>query len=98
MKLKQLQTIENFLKFLFTEEKPEDILKYIDYRLKAIDHDYVIPMEVFADGDSDVDSNYETESSEEEEEVDISNMTDEEISVEKVRDDEGRVIEIKLRL
>ena len=96
MKLKQLQTIENFLKFLFTEEKPEDILKYIDYRLKAIDHDYVIPMEVFAD-DAD-DSNYETESSEEEEAVDTSNMTDEEISVEKVRDDEGRVIEIKLRL
>jgi hypothetical protein len=96
MKLKQLQTVEDFIKFLYKEEKPEEILKYLEYRLKAIHHDYVIPMDVFA-SDSD-DSDYVTETSEEEEEVDTSNMTDEEISVEHVKDNEGRLIEIKLRL
>ena len=62
MKLKQLQTIEEFLKFLQKEEEPDDIIKYLDFRLKSLDPPTSVPLEVFA-------SDTEGETSEEEDEL-----------------------------
>jgi len=99
MKLKQLQKIEDFLKFLSTEDEPELILKYLDYRLKTIDNDYVIPLEVFAEDsdDSDFDLDEYINNLDSSSDDDISDLTDEEVVVEKCPTS-GRCIEIKLSL
>jgi len=99
MKLKQLRVIEEFTKFLLKEDKPDEILEYLKYRVKSIDHDYVIPLEVFADdsNDSDFDIDEYIKNLSSEEEDDLSDLTDEEVFVEKCPKS-GRCIEIKLSL
>tara|TARA_R110000782_G_scaffold222418_1_gene309412 strand:- start:39 stop:299 length:261 start_codon:yes stop_codon:yes gene_type:complete len=70
MKLKQLQTIEEFLKFLQKEEEPDDIIKYLDFRLKSLDPPTSVPLEVFA-SDSEEEDELLTTSGSEEEDIDI---------------------------
>tara|TARA_R110002126_G_scaffold64809_2_gene165828 strand:- start:186 stop:446 length:261 start_codon:yes stop_codon:yes gene_type:complete len=69
MKLKQLQTIEEFLKFLQKEEEPDDIIKYLDFRLKSLDPPTSVPLEVFA-SDSEEEDELLTTSESEEEDID----------------------------
>tara|TARA_R110000796_G_scaffold5061_6_gene19159 strand:+ start:1788 stop:2057 length:270 start_codon:yes stop_codon:yes gene_type:complete len=73
MKLKQLQTIEEFLKFLQKEEEPDDIIKYLDFRLKSLDPPTSVPLEVFASDTEDTEEEDEllTTSGSEEEDIDI---------------------------
>lgn len=71
MKLKQLQTIEEFLKFLQKEEEPDDIIKYLDFRLKSLDPPTSVPLEVFASDSEEEDELLTTSGSSEEEDIDI---------------------------
>ena len=70
MKLKQLQTIEEFLKFLQKEEEPDDIIKYLDFRLKSLDPPTSVPLEVFASDSEEEDELLTTSGSSEEEDID----------------------------
>tara|TARA_R110000823_G_scaffold4191_3_gene15802 strand:- start:5980 stop:6258 length:279 start_codon:yes stop_codon:yes gene_type:complete len=92
MKLKQLQTIEEFLKFLQKEEEPDDIIKYLDFRLKSLDPPTSVPLEVFA-------SDTEGETSEEEDELLTTSGSSEEEDIDIPRGHLGqKKIQIKLSL